>query len=213
MTSVTSDPRRPGVSTGEFLYRTGLGVETVQSMGQSLHDIGAAAAALRGVRRLSGSALRLVDDEIASVAVSQLDHDLGSMLEKGWGDYGRLQEAARASLETPGVATEVELLTQTVTATRHPRADVLLDGTVVYQFTFDLVARFTLTSLAAEVRDGCLVGVRSGRCTVNVALVLEKGPMHPERAITSHTEEVDLSVLLPLDQPIPLVDEARRRLR
>lgn len=194
-----------GLSARQVLY--GADPAAISHLGQALHHLGAAESALRGVRRLPRSVLRPVDGQIAVTASSQLDHDLGGMLLDGWHRYGALHEAAERTLVAPGTEEDVTLVTHMVSATRRPRVDVLVDGSRVHSFEFALEVQFALTAVAGVVREGSLIALRSGDCHLTVTLRLG------DRTLASREAHVDLAVLLPLEWPIPLTDEAARRLR
>ncbi len=193
------------ISAGAVLF--GTRPAAVRSLGRSLHNLGAAESGLRGVRQARAALLQPVDDQIADAVTSQLDHDLGMMLLEGWHHYRALRRAADTTLAKPESEEDVELASHQVTATRHPRADVLVDGSCVYTFAFDLEAEFELTSVAAVVRNGCLVALRGGDCHLNVTLRLG------DHTLATREVHVDLAVLLRLDGPVPLTQEAARRLR
>ena len=197
-----------GSSALAFLFDSGRR-QAAQTLSASLHGLGAAVTALRGVRSLDDAALRLVDDQISEVAVSQLEFDHGHLVKEGWSQYQPLQDAGQRSLEAPGMERDVDVLTPRVTAVRHPKAEILVDGALVHSHVFDLTAEFALSAVTVVVRDGCLVGLRNGDCTLAVSLTLEG------HTLASRSQDIDLSALLQLKltTPFPLSQEAARRLQ
>ncbi|MEQ6900097.1 hypothetical protein [Nocardioides sp. YIM 152588] len=193
-----------GITARSFLYPDHPGPMAARDLGHELHRHGIAASALRqSHHRVSSTSARAADDRVAAAAVNQLEHDLGSMLVDGWRDWWAVMRAARESWEQPGKEKDVVLVSHDVVATRHPRVNLLVDGVPVRTFTFDLTAGFAVSSAEAAFRNGYLVGVRSGRCTVEVTLSLAG------HRLARRKHEVTPAALLPLDPPEPIVPEAR----
>lgn len=184
-----------------FLFGDGSDADSAQAIGRAVHQHGVARASLRGVRRLTGSALETVDQEIGAVTGGLLDLDLGDILVAGWRRYTSLTDSARRTLAAAGSEEVVLLATHQVTCSYQPRVDLLVDGALLNSFELDLTLVFEVTGLAAVVRSGDLAALRGGACEVTGTLSLE-GAKLAERQ-----RSFDLGMLVPLPRPIPLVEK------
>lgn len=191
----------PPLTARTFLFGDRAHGDGVPSLSRALEERGAARTVLQGVRHLSSSALRAVDEEVGTVADRLLDLDLGDAMVSGWRKYSALTESARRTLAAPGSEEVVVLATHRATSTYRPHVDLLVDGVKVNSFEFELTVVFDVTGVSAIVRAGDLVALRGGECLVTTTLGLE-GAQLAERQ-----RHVDLDVIVPLRSPIPLVDE------
>ena len=71
---------------------------------------------------------------------------------------------------------------------------------MVNSFELDVGIDFLVTGVAAVVRAGCLVALRSGRCDVTVTVRLEGA------TLVRRQRTFDAALLLPLPHPVTLVD-------
>lgn len=196
---MTTSTHYPGVIARTFLFDDGSGIDTADAIGKAISKHGVAKATFRGVRRLSGSALETVNKEIGTVTDSLLDMDLGDILVSGWSKYSALTESARRTLAVPASEEVVVLARHRITCTYHPRVDLLIDGTRLNSFEFELTFRFMVTGLSAVVRSGDLVALRGGECHVTGMLSLEG------KELADQEGNLDLGLLIRLNRPIPLV--------
>jgi hypothetical protein len=173
------------------------------SLGRKLTEQGVARSALGGLRRLSAAALHTVDQEIGAVASGLLELDLGDMLLAGWRKYAALTDAARRTLAAPASEEVLELATHRITSAYRPRVDVFVDNQKITTVEFDLTTVFDLTGLAAVVKAGDLVALRSGECLVTATLRLGDARLAERR------EKLDLVQRIRLDPPISLIDKAQ----
>jgi hypothetical protein len=173
---------------------------TARLLSRVLSEHGVARSALRGVRHLSASAVRAVEDELGRVADELLDIDLGDVVVSGWCRHSALREAARRTLAVPGSEEVLVLTPHRVTATYRPRVDVFVQDRKVESVDFELRVEFDLTGVCAVVRSGQLMAVRGGECLVTAMLALEGAPLWERRA------HVDLIPLVRLNPAVPLVD-------
>ena len=173
------------------------------SLGRKLTEQGVARSALGGLRRLSAAALHTVDQEIGAVASGLLELDLGDMLLAGWRKYAALTDAARRTLAAPASEEVIELATHRITSAYRPRVDVFVDNQKITTVEFDLTTVFDLTGLAAVVKAGDLVALRSGECLVTATLRLGDARLAERR------EKLDLVQRIRLDPPISLIDKAQ----
>lgn len=175
------------------------------------HEVGVGALAERlgesGVERLAlrrtpgaiavlrSAALR----EVAEAVDGLLEVDLGSVAVAGWRCYDRLRSAAMRT--RAGGVEQVTLFEHQISQTYRPRLDVTVDGNLVGEFALELCVALLLEPLAATVRDGMLVALGPGDCTVTVSIcVPEVGPiMEGKRTLHAAT-------MIDLRWPIPLVD-------
>jgi hypothetical protein len=184
-----------------FLFGDGNGADSAQVIGRAVHEQGVARASLHGARRLTGSALEAVDQELGEVASGLLDLDLGDLLVAGWKKYESLTDSARRTLASPGSEEVVLLATHQITCSYQPYVDLLLDGVRLNSFEIDLTLVFEVTGVEAVVRAGDLVALRGGRCQVAGTLSLEGA------RLVERDRGFDLGLLVSLPRPIPLVEK------
>ncbi|HEX6076569.1 MAG TPA: hypothetical protein VFZ32_15050 [Micromonosporaceae bacterium] len=180
-------------------FLAGSGADTAQALSHVLGEYGVARTALRGVRHLTASAVRAVEDELGRVADSLLDLDLGDVLLSGWRKYSALTESAHRTLMAPGSEEVLVLATHRVASTYRPHVDVFVQGKKVNSFEFQLAVVFDLAGVCAVVRRGHLVALRGGECLVTARLALEGARLWGRR------DRVDLAWMMPLRPAVPLV--------
>ena len=163
------------------------------------HQVAGAAV---GGRRLSRSAVRAVDAEIAAVAARLLDLPLGDALVSAWRTYGALVTAAERTSAMPGSEEVVVLATHRVAWSYDPHLDLLVDGVRVTTLDFELGVTFDLDGVVAVVRQGELVALRAGECTITASLTLRETTLAHRRARTH------AAVVLPLEPPVRLLGDA-----
>jgi len=128
-----------------------------------LHDAGAEAGALGSVAR------KMLDDQLAPIADSFLDVDLGQVATAGWRLHEQLLAAARETRATPGLTSIVDLASHRIESTWHPRVEAVSGSHPVAHFTFELTVAFDITGLSAAVVAGQLTQIGGGRCRVQVS--------------------------------------------
>lgn len=174
--------------------------DSIETIARSLRERGPARTAMYGVERLGASALAVVDKEVAGIVHRLMEYDLGDLLVQGWKTYSRLMDAAKRSVEQPGQKENVVLGSHTVKWAWEPKVDMLVDGVVVNTLEFVLSVDVEFEPVVLAVRDGYLVSISAGSCTVTTTLTLEGGTILPERK----TPIDDLTVVLPLRKPVRL---------
>jgi hypothetical protein len=192
---VNSDDLSGPMSARVFL----LGDDSAEALARSLSEQGVYQSAIQGLRSLSGSALQAVNHEIATVADKLLDLDLGDVLMSGWRKYTELTKAAERTLASPGSEEIVVLATHRIVSTHHPSVDLLVNGSKVHTFVFELQVAFDLNGVTAVLRQGGLVALRAGECVVTATLTLQGTPLE-----LSRKGSIDLPLVVPLPRPIPL---------
>jgi hypothetical protein len=192
----SGDPTRPGdpMRPGDLMRRG----DQDEAMASRL-----LAGALAGpLASVSPAAAQLVERAAAGLAGRLLDLDLADLLAAGWRKHAALAEAARITAADPAREQVVDLAAHRVTCTHSPALEIQLDGVKVATVDFELRVAFTVVGLAAAVREGRLVGLRSGRCELSVTLSAEGIP------VVERNAEVDLAVMIPLGDGVPLVPAA-----
>ncbi|WP_454194309.1 hypothetical protein [Nocardia sp. Marseille-Q1738] len=161
----------------------------------------------RGVERLAlrrapGAAAVLRSaalHEVAEAVDGLLEVDLGSVAVAGWRCYDKLRSAAMRT--RAGGVEQVTLFEHEINQTYRPRLDVTVDGNPVGELALELCVAMLLEPLAATVRDGMLVALGPGDCTVTVSIcVPEVGPIMEGKRTLHAATMIDLRL------PIPLVD-------
>ncbi|MEV6415085.1 hypothetical protein [Kribbella sp. NPDC051718] len=155
--------------------------------------------ALRPVRRLTRSAIAVVDHEVAAMAEDLLDLDLGDLLIAGWRKYSELTDAARRTIAVAGSREIVSLAAHRMRSTSRPRLDLVVNGATLHSFEFELDLAFEVTALEAVVRAGTLLRLNGGRCVVTGALSFDG------LRLAEQQRAVDLELFLPLNPPVPLI--------
>jgi hypothetical protein len=112
-------------------------------------------------------------DQVAAVADSVLDLDLGDLVVAGWRKQGQLAAAAERTAANPGTSELVELATHRVSSVHHPYVELLVNDVRVTTVNFELDLEFEIKALVATVRDGHLVSLHSGDCDLSATLTAE----------------------------------------
>ncbi|MGW4325259.1 hypothetical protein ACWEKR_05140 [Nocardia sp. NPDC004573] len=172
----------------------------VGELAECLHERGAEHVALRrapGVAPILASAAL---HEVAETIDGLLQVDLGTVAIGGWRRYDLLRRAAMRT--RAGGAEQVTLLEHEITQTYRPCLEVTIDEQPVGEFTIELCVAILLQPLAATVRNGTLVALGPGDCTVTVSISApDLGPiMTRERTLRTAT-------MIDLRWPIPLVEQ------
>ncbi|TQM33620.1 hypothetical protein [Nocardia bhagyanarayanae] len=142
--------------------------------------------------------------QVAKAVDGLLEIDLGGVAVAGWRRYERLRGAAMRT-RTGGVE-RVELYAHEVTRTCCPRLEVVVGENQVGEFSLELDVAVRVQPLAAIVRNGMLVALGPGDCTVTVSLgAPEVGPIMRRERVFKVANVVDLRRPIPLlpNQPAP----------
>jgi hypothetical protein len=196
MTSCTvPDP----TSARELLFPDEGAGDPARLLSRAVRDSDAAKTAMRGLRHLSSSARRALDEQLGGIASGLLAIDLGDGLVLGWLKLAALTEAARRTLETPSSEEIVELVSHRVTSDFRPSIDLMVDGIRVNTFEFHLSVVFDVTGVSAVVKDGALTAVRGGDCVITAIFTLEGAPLAQRK------RSVDVAMVVPLRRQVRLV--------
>ncbi|MCP2293850.1 hypothetical protein APR11_000254 [Nocardia amikacinitolerans] len=142
--------------------------------------------------------------EVVKAVDGLLEIDLGGVAVAGWRRYERLRGAAMRT--RAGGVERVELYAHEVTRTCCPRLEVVVGENRIGEFTMELGVAVLVQPLAAIVRNGMLVALGPGDCTVTVSLgAPEAGPIMKRERVFKVANVVDLRRPIPLlpNQPAP----------
>jgi hypothetical protein len=157
---------------------------------------------------------RIVSTIVGNVAQAELDvaleracgTRLADILLRGWQEFAALDDAAAASLDSPGTEQPVSLGDHAITSEQHPQIEVVVAGVPAVTVPLAVVARLKLTDVVAVVSDGALVAIRGGRVDASLQLSAAEVPL------AATTASLDLDVAFPLPRPIHLrADRQRNR--
>jgi len=118
-----------------------------------------------------------VDAELKVIAAGLLDVDLGDIAVAAWRKHAALAAAARTTTTDAATERAVALATHRITSTHRPYVDVRVGGTLVARVRLELHLVFVVAALAAVVRRGRLVEVRTGRCDLAGTLSVDGEPV------------------------------------
>jgi hypothetical protein len=149
---------------------------------------------------------RIVGTIVGNVAQAELDvaleracgTRLAEILLRGWQEFSAFEEAAAASLDSPGTEQPVSLGDHAITSEQHPEIEVVVAGVPAVTVPLAVVARLKLTDIVAVVSDGALVAIRGGRVDASLQLSAAEVPL------AATTASIDLDVAFPLPRPIDL---------
>jgi len=137
--------------------------------------------------------------QVSAAAAELLDVVLVDVVAAGWRQHEDLSGAARRTLAAPGSAELVELASHQLTAHQDPYVSVLVDGHQVGTVRFRITLVFSVSPLLAEVREGWLTAVHSGRCQLTVALAVQ------DITVVSEQGQLDLPGMVTLRRGIRLL--------
>jgi hypothetical protein len=127
----------------------------------------------RRIRVLGAVARKALVEEIEAKLRMVLSETLADLVVGGWRVHGAIRAAVRKSRDEPGVDQVVPLRNHTVKADREHELDVEVDGVQVMTLTARLDVALQVYDAVAVVRDGHLVGVRSGQAHATGGLRVE----------------------------------------
>lgn len=130
--------------------------------------------------------------------------DVGAVLLGGWVKYRSLRDAARKTLDNPGLGVMVPLAEHEVVSHHEPYVEVQVNGQPVGRVTFGIDLILRLTMVTASVRAGRLMRLTGGTCTA--AIVCKIQGVEVEKR---EFELVTLPINRDLGEGIPLLPEAR----
>ncbi|RDI47090.1 hypothetical protein [Nocardia mexicana] len=178
--------------------------EVVESeLAERLRENGVERLAFRRVPAASAMLQSTALREIARAVDGLLAVDIGGVTVAGWRRYEQLRDAAMRT--SSGGVEQVELYEHEITQTYCPRLDLTVDGNRVGEFEVELNGTVLLRPLTATVRDGMLVALGPGDCTVTISIsVPELGP------VLEREREFPVGIMVDLRRPIPLIGHPPR---
>lgn len=173
-----------------------LGADT--NLADLLAQRGGSGTVANALRSVSAHGRAAVDGQLAAIASGLIDLDLGDIVVSAWRKHAALATAARDTAANPAIEQVVAMATHRVTSTHRPYVDVRVGGTLVARVQFELSLAFVITAVAAVVRQGRLVAVRSGRCDLTGTLSMEGVDL------VSREAQLDLQIVVRLGDGLAL---------
>jgi hypothetical protein len=145
---------------------------------------------------------------LGEVGADLLDLGLPDVLLTALAHYRELRDAGERTLEDPTSEELVDLAAHDVTLEQKHETDILVNGAPLDRVQFAMTATLTIKALRAKVRDGRLVGLRSGDFELQACLSLQDRPLvshegelrlpletqlRPGIALTTSPETIDLT--------------------
>jgi hypothetical protein len=178
--------------------------ESARGLTAALERSPALGQAMRMLPAVSRLATHAVATECSRVAAPLLRLDVGHVLLAGWRTRSELVTAARETAAHPGTVDVVPLRQHRITAERHPRLDILVDGNPVVSLRFTVLFDFDVTELAATVQNGALTDLRAGRTKVTVTLRVSALPEDKGVKLAEQDATIEVPLVVPLGRGIPL---------
>jgi hypothetical protein len=138
-----------------------------------------------------------VGAELTVVVAGLLDLDLGDIAVSAWRKHTALAAAARETVAAshggrPEVERTVDLARHRITSTHRPYIDVRAGAALVTRVQLELNLVFEVAALAAVVRQGRMVALRTGRCELTGTLSVDGEPVVARRGELDLAEAVRL---------------------
>lgn len=122
--------------------------------------------------------------EVAKATNELLSTGLVDAVAAGWKRYEALRAAARRTLALPTSKETVVLATHRIDFSQHPTIELYVDGRSVADIALAIGVTFDVEGVAAVVRQGRLVAIESGTCTVTGDLTIHGvSAAHRERCL------------------------------
>jgi hypothetical protein len=154
--------------------------------------------------RISGKAQlpwAAVAESIGGALYLALDIEVSTILGSAWSMLAELRVSLdRERRPPPTEEFLVPLLRHTIASVHKPGVEVLLDEVVIDQITFELEIALTLEAIVLVIRDGSIVAIRSGHCTLSCSLKFADALV-----LSVQSQEFELPGTLDLGEGISLV--------
>jgi hypothetical protein len=200
---MTTDTPQAGLTARVLLLGSNTDAD-LKKLRTALSDHGAVSKVGGELARLSPPAREAAYDTLASVTAGLLDVDLGDAFVFGLRTYQSLVQAAEETLRVPGRQEVVALASYQVSWTRQPAVDLLIDGTRIHTFRFQLTLLFEVEVAAAVVQDGKMIALKSGDGSVTGTLALEM--LGSDVTLLQQERKIDLHLIVRLGSGIPLTE-------
>jgi hypothetical protein len=166
--TTTSATTRPNTAIGLLFSPAEIAVGSLAILSEATN-----ANLERALQDLPPAARATAVKEVKATAADLLDINLIDMLIAGWRTYHDLTSAARRTLAQPGSKELVSLVTHRVTAEQQPSIRVLVNGHPVVIVRLKFSVDFDVSALLAEITEGRLVAIHTGRCDITVTLAVD----------------------------------------
>jgi len=197
----TPAPAHPGTAYPDTALAVlfGPGQDTPAAIAQRLRSADLGADLGRVLDRVPPLTRDAAIRQVSATATELLDVNLADVVAAGWRQHEDLTGAARRTLAAPGSTELVELASHRLTAHQDPYVSVLVDGHQVGTVRFRITLGFSVSPLLAEVRQGRLAAVHSGRCQVTATLAVQ------DITVVSEQGQLDLPGMVTLRHGIRLL--------
>lgn len=177
--------------------------DPAELLSRSFQEHGVIRSGAKGLRHLSGAAMRAVSTQLAEVLLSSLDLlDVRELLVNGWRKHKDLKEAAVRTQAAPGSEELVTLATHRIDSAHQPSVDLIVHEATVHTCVFDVTVELELNGVLATVREGMLVALRGGTCVITAKLALGAIPLIPPQQ-----RRVELNKVVNLGSGVRLLDD------
>jgi hypothetical protein len=109
-------------------------------------------------------------DSIGGALYLALDIEVSTVLGNAWITLAELQVYLDRGRHPPAKEFLVPLMRHTIASVHKPGVEILLDEMVIDRITFDLEIGLMLDAIVLVIRDGRIVAIRSGYCTLTCSL-------------------------------------------
>lgn len=200
---MSAPERTRSLSAADVLLGDSPDADNAEVLARSFDERGVVQSGSKGLRHLSGTAMRALTRQLAEVVLSSLDViDLKDLLVGGWRKYKDLTDAAVRTLAAIGTEELVALAAHRIVSTHQPSVDLVVKGVNVHTCVFDLSVAFDVNGVLAVVRKGELAALRGGTCVITAELAHGEVPLLPPQE-----RRVDLAKFVTLKPAVRLLDK------
>jgi len=136
---------------------------------------------------------------VVDKARARLNVDVRDLLMQAWRTRSALREAARETLDTPGLVRKVTLKTFAVPWQHSMDLDVRLSGKHIATVTVGVVVELEVTALIAVVQSGRLTAIEGGTYKASGSGTVQ------DRPLLGRSVSMDLRYEFPLGEGISLI--------
>jgi hypothetical protein len=151
-----------------------------------------------------GIARQAMAGDLSNAVAGLLEIHLGGLVTEGWRTHRAFRQAAQATARSPHESRTVILARHTITSTHEPCVELLVNERTVYTLALTLTVGFEIESVTAKIEHARLVALQCGRSTVTATLLWQN------HKIAKDTVNIDMALVVPLGDGIPLMTDTRR---
>jgi hypothetical protein len=159
-------------------------------------------AAATALKQCTPAARELAHRQLAQALSTLLDLDVTGLVAGAWRSSDELVQAAERTRREPGSRAVVDVAEQHFAEHREAVLEITVDGALVTELPVELDIGIEVKSLTAALKDGCIVELASGECSITTTLSLD------QVELPSKTTELDLRLSITLDPPVSLTRPA-----